>query len=109
MAQISDSQKQVEGQFMNEYWNLRKKIATTELADNYWEYAFHALVALEQKYTTLDPANALYYKGIILACVNDLQYKDETRKFRSNVETDFVRGINALRKLSGLPLVEVQR
>ena len=108
MAQISEQQKQIEAQFMNEYWNLRKSIATTEPTEEYWENVFKSLTDLEVKYTKADPNNALYYKGVILACLNDLQYKDETRKFRSKLEKDFVHGINVLRKLSGLPLVEVQ-
>ena len=108
MAAITEKQLQFEAQFMNEYWNLRKSIATTEPAEKYWETVFRSLIDLEVKYTKADPQNALYYKGVILACLNDLQYKDETRKFRSKAEKDFVHGINVLRKLSGLPLVEVQ-
>ena len=108
MAAITERQLQFEAQFMNEYWNLRKSIATTEPTDKYWENVFKSLTDLEVKYTKADPQDALYYKGVILACLNDLQYKDETRKFRSKMEKDFVRGINVIRKLSGLPLVEVQ-
>ncbi len=108
MAAITEKQLQFEAQFMNEYWNLRKSIATTEPTDKYWENVFKSLTDLEVKYTKADPQNALYYKGVILACLNDLQYKDETRKFRSKMEQDFVHGINVLRELSGLPLVEVQ-
>lgn len=109
MAAITERQLQFEAQFMNEYWNLRKSIATTESAEKYWENVFKSLTDMEAKYSKADPQDALYYKGVILACVNDLQHKDETRKFRSKVEADFVRGINVLRKLSGLPLVEVEK
>jgi len=108
MAAITERQLQFEAQFMNEYWNLRKSIATTEPTEKYWENVFKSLTDLEVKYTKADAQDALYYKGVILACLNDLQYKDETRKFRSKMEKDFVRGINVIRKLSGLPLVEVQ-
>lgn len=108
MAAITEKQLQFEAQFMNEYWNLRKSIATTEPTEEYWENVFKSLTDLEVKYTKADPQDALYYKGVILACMNDLQHKDETRKFRSKVEADFVHGINVLRKLSGLPLVEVE-
>lgn len=109
VAAITEKQLQFEAQFMNEYWNLRKSIATTEPTEKYWENVFKSLTDLEVKYTKADPQDALYYKGVILACMNDLQHKDETRKFRSKVEADFVHGINVLRKLSGLPLVEVEK
>ena len=108
MAQISEQQKQIESQFMAEYWALRKAIATTETTDEYWEFAYKSLTELEWKYSAADPQNALYYKGIILACSNDLQAKDQTRRYKAGIQADFVRGINALRSISGLPLVEVQ-
>ena len=120
MAQMEESRKKIESDFMADFWAFRKAVGTppeiiyangtapdeqTLQEDHmYWDYVMRCVEALAVKYKSKDPEGKGYYDSMVLACVNDLE-------LRSRKKTDDgsfgISTLNILRKIRGLPPVGV--
>lgn len=88
---------------MNDYWNLRKQIATSEERQEYWKEVMDKMVALSKKYEDDE-----LFNNILLACLNDIE---EHSPINSRVRKEGSASLalfNYFRKKRNLPLVEVK-
>jgi len=104
-AAISDANYEIESDFMRKYWSLRKRIATPEDRQEYWEDVKKSLEALseEEKFR----GNS-YIEKILITCLNDIE---EHSPIHSRVRKEGSASLalfNYFRKKRNLPPVEVK-
>lgn len=88
---------------MNDYWNLRKAIATPEERQDYWKEVMDKMVALSKKYEDDE-----LFNNILLACLNDIE---EHSPINSRVRKEGSASLalfNYFRKKRNLPPVGVK-
>ena len=103
MAQISDTRRQLESSFMNEYWKLRKEIGQPEDRQEYWDEMYDKLNQLWEKFDKDD-----YITNILLACFDDLEQRsshDVGGKFYHGKDAS-LKFLNEIRKKKGLPMLQ---
>lgn len=107
MAQLSDTRRQIEAPFMNEFWKLRKEYGEPEDREAYWAYLISGykdsqgehkgyLIELSEKHER-DP----FTDNLLLAFVDDIDGRFNG-KSAGEITLNF---FNLLRTKRGLPKV----
>ena len=100
---ISDTRKSKESQFMNDYWNLRKQIATPEERQDYWKEVIDKMVTLSKKYEDDE-----LFNNILLSCLNDIEEHSPIHSRARKEGSASLALFNYFRKKRNLPPVEVK-